>query len=194
MPPLPDDRIRDVLDPLPSGWTGRSGLRDAAVLAPWFTRDGRDWLLFTRRRDDLPHHPGQLSFPGGAREGIEDPVTCALRESHEEVGIPPERVDLLGALPPRYSIAGYWVHIVVGRIPPEFEPQPDPREVAAVCAFPVEALQDRGRWCDRSPAGFPTRAVMPHFDWDDQVLWGLTAQFTLELLERLARIDERARG
>lgn len=189
MPPLTDDLIRRALDPAPVAWSPKPGLRDAAVLAPWFTRDEADWLLFTRRRDDLPHHPGQISFPGGAREGREGPVECALRESHEEVGLPPRRVEVLGALPPRYSIAGFWVHVIVGRIPADVALEPDPREVAAVCAFPVDALRDPASWTERPPATDPSRRPTPHFVWDDEVLWGLTARFTLDLLERLSRGD-----
>jgi len=60
-PPLSDDLLRGVLEPVPGTFDEREGVRLAAVLAPWFTRDQRDWLLMTRRRDDLPHHPGQVS-------------------------------------------------------------------------------------------------------------------------------------
>jgi 8-oxo-dGTP pyrophosphatase MutT (NUDIX family) len=185
MPTVPDQRLRAALDPLPTGWNGKPGLRDAAVLAPWFTRDGVDWLLFTRRRDDLPHHPGQISFPGGAREGQEGPVHCALRETEEEIGLSPDRVEVLGALPPRFSVAGFWVQVVVGRIPAEAELRPDPREVAALVAMPVAALADPAAWDERPPATDPSRRPTPHFAWEGQLLWGLTARFTLDLLERV---------
>ena len=93
---LPDERLRAVLDPADRTWE-ESDLARAAVLAPIFRRGGEDWVLLTKRRDDLRSHAGQVSFPGGAREGSESPAACALRECHEEIGLHPERVTLLGA-------------------------------------------------------------------------------------------------
>ncbi len=186
---LSDERLRAVLDAVPTDWQGRPGFREAAVLAPWFTRDDRDWLLLTRRQHDLPHHAGQISFPGGAREGEESPVACALRETEEEIGVAPPLVTVLGGLPPRLSIGKFWVQAVVGRIPPDVELTPDPREVAAVVAFPLDRLRDRSRWEDRAPDTDATRRAMPHFDHAGETLWGLTARFTLDLIERLDAAD-----
>ncbi|MEY2982913.1 MAG: NUDIX hydrolase [Planctomycetota bacterium] len=181
-----DAVLRAVLDPPPTLWSGREGLRDAAVLAPILTRAGEDWFLFTRRRDDLRHHPGQVSFPGGRRDGAEDPVACALREAREEVGLHPDEVRVLGGLPARPSVAGFWVQVVVARVDAPFEAlTPDPAEVAEVLAFPLERLRDPGAWELREPRGHPGRRPSPHFVHGGQVLWGLTARFTLDLLERL---------
>ncbi|MGA1524565.1 MAG: NUDIX hydrolase, partial [Planctomycetota bacterium] len=181
-----DAVLRAVLDPPPTLWSGREGLRDAAVLAPILTRAGEDWFLFTRRRDDLRHHPGQVSFPGGRRDGAEDPVACALREAREEVGLHPDEVRVLGGLPARPSVAGFWVQVVVARVDAPFEAlTPDPAEVAEVRAVPLERLRDPGAWELREPRGHPGRRPSPHFVHGGQVLWGLTARFTLDLLERL---------
>ncbi|MDA0374438.1 MAG: CoA pyrophosphatase [Planctomycetota bacterium] len=181
-----DDLLRDVLDPPIQCWEGREGLRDAAVLAPWLTRGDEDWLVFTRRRDDLRHHPGQVSFPGGRRDGDESPIECALREAREEIGLHPDEVRVLGALPARLSVAGFWVQVVVARVDAPLEAlTPDPAEVAEVLAFPVERLRDPGAWVIRAPDGHPGRRPSPHFEHDGHVLWGLTARFTLDLLERV---------
>jgi 8-oxo-dGTP pyrophosphatase MutT (NUDIX family) len=177
-----DDRLRVVLDPPVPAFTAPPGLRAAAVLAPWVRRAGEPHLLFTRRCADLPHHAGQVSFPGGAREGDEDPLSCALRESEEELGLPRGQVTVLGGLPGRRSIAGYWVEVVVGAIPAGLVLSPDPREVAAVVEMPLWALAEAGRWSEREVA--PGRTG-PVFEWQGEVLWGLTARFVLELLERL---------
>src|SRR5690606_2194363 len=97
----------------------------------------------------------------------------------EELGIDPASVVVLGALPPRFSVAGFWVHVVVGRIPAGAPLRPDPREVAAVRTYPVRALRDPSAWVERPPATDPTRRPTPHFERDGDVLWGLTARFTL---------------
>lgn len=181
-----DDLLRAVLDPPTDRWDGREGLRDAAVLAPWLTRGGEDWLVFTRRRDDLRHHPGQVSFPGGRRDGAESPVECALREAREEIGLHPDEVRVLGALPARLSVAGFWVQVVVARVDAPLEAlTPDPAEVSAVLTFPIRKLRDPGAWVVREPEGHPGRRPSPHFEHDGHVLWGLTARFTLDLLERV---------
>lgn len=184
--PVPDRVLRDVLDPVPPAWDERPGMRLAAVLAAWFTRDGSDHLLYIRRRDDLPSHPGQIAFPGGAREGTESPLATALRESHEEVGLEPGAVQVLGSLPARTSISGFWVHALVARIPPDLALVADPGEVAAILEFPVARLADADAWDHRPPAGAPTRRPTAHFEHDGETLWGLTAVFTRDLLQRVS--------
>ncbi len=181
---IDDERLRAVLDPVPVAFDVRADLRLAAVLVPWIVRDGADHLLLTRRRDDLPQHPGQISFPGGAREGDEDPVTCALRESEEEIGLDARHVVVLGSLPPRVSIGGFWVHVIVGRVPGDVVLRPDPREVASVRAWPLAVLRDPAHWEARSPTIEPARRAMPHLDWEGETLWGLTARFVRDLCER----------
>ena len=109
----------------------------------------------------------------------------ALREAHEEIGLPPDQVVVLGALPPRLSIAGFWVQVLVGRVAREIALRPDPREVDRILLVPVEELDDPERWVMRRPRQFPSRPGSPHFDHDGDILWGLTARFTLELLERI---------
>ena len=92
---ISDQILRDALDPPERGWRSDPGQRDAAIVVPWFTRGGRDFLLYTARPDHLPEHPGEVSFPGGGREGDEDALACALRELNEEVGLVPEDVEAL---------------------------------------------------------------------------------------------------
>ncbi|MHC4924762.1 MAG: NUDIX hydrolase [Planctomycetota bacterium] len=179
-----DQALRTSLGSTPGPWNTRPDLRDAAVLAPLFRRDGRDWLLFTKRRDDLPDHPGQISFPGGAREGDEDPLRCALRESEEEVGIDPESVEVLGRLGDRVSVARFLVAVFVGRIPEPVRLTPDPSEVDLLLEIPLDALLEEERWRMEDRTGpMGTFRRVPFFDWDGQTLWGLTGMFVRDLLE-----------
>lgn len=183
---LRDEQLRDLLDPVETSWRPRRGLRDAAVLVPWFTRDGRDHVLYTLRRADLPVHPGEISFPGGAREADEDALACALRETHEEIGLAPEAFAVLGALPDRVSIAGYLVRPFVARLGSPFTCRPDPAEVQRVLSVAVDDLLDETRWVWRTLGSPPLTRRLPFFELEDGVeLWGMTALLTRDLLERL---------
>jgi len=170
--------------PVDRAFRTREGLRDAAVLALLLAREDGDRLLLTERRDDLPDHPGQVAFPGGAREGDEDALACALREAEEEVGIPAASVEVLGRLPDRVSVAGFLVAAFVGRIAPPATFRPDPREVKRVFEVPFALLREESRWRyeDRTtPMGrFPR---VPFFEGEGPRLWGLTAMFVRDLLE-----------
>lgn len=181
-----DDLLRARLAPAGGPFAPHPGLRDAAVLAPLFSRGGEDWLLLTKRREDLPDHPGQVSFPGGAREGGEGPLACALRETEEEIGVSAATVVPLGRLPDRLSIAGFMVAAFAGRIPEPRDLRPDAREVERVLEVPVRLLLEESRWRfeDRTTARGTFRGI-PHFDWDGPAIWGLTGLFVRDLLEAL---------
>jgi 8-oxo-dGTP pyrophosphatase MutT (NUDIX family) len=181
-----DDELRRALEPASEDWRSHPKRRDAAVLIPWLTRGDQDLLLYTRRRKDLASHAGEISFPGGGREGDEGARQCALREAAEEIGLPASCVTVLGQLPERPSIGGYQVHAFVARVvaPPILVP--DPAEVEAILEIPLAELRDTTRWEFHeldSPLGL--RRKIPFFDRAGRNLWGLTARFTLDLLERL---------
>ena len=189
---LLDDRDLHLrLDPPDLAWRTEPGLRDAAVLLPLVRRDGGDRLVFTLRRDDLPAHAGQISFPGGGREGDEDPVACALRETEEEIGLAPSRCEVLGRLPDRVSIAGFLVAPVVARVveaPDVYSP--DASEVAEVFELPVEAMLDPARWSLRETKHPAARfARVPQMLLDGRNVWGLTGIILRDFVRRAASFD-----
>ncbi|HEX2084517.1 MAG TPA: CoA pyrophosphatase, partial [Solirubrobacteraceae bacterium] len=95
-----------LLDPAEAAQLDVHGRTDAAVLVPVFVHDGEPHLVFTRRRDDLRRHAGEISFPGGRAYGADDDlIATALREAHEEIGLPPDAVEVVGALQPTPTIA-----------------------------------------------------------------------------------------
>lgn len=188
---LLDDRdLRLRLDPADLVWRTEAGLRDAAVLLPLVRREGRDVLVFTLRRDDLPAHAGQISFPGGAREGDEDPVACALRETEEEIGLDPARCEVLGRLPDRVSIAGFLVAPVVARVVEAPLYRPDASEVAEVFELPFGAMLDPARWSHRTTthprARFPR---VPQMLLEGRNVWGLTGIILRDFVRRASAFD-----
>lgn len=165
----------------------------AAVLIPLIDRGDQLTVLFTLRAEDLKHHAGQISFPGGRLEpGDADATAAALRETEEEIGLSREFIDVLGALPDHAVITGYRVTPVVGLVRPGFELVLDPTEVAGTFEAPLGHLLDpstpaRHR---RLVAGEEIETI--DFPWGSFNIWGATAGMLLTLREMLAaaRHDE----
>jgi 8-oxo-dGTP pyrophosphatase MutT (NUDIX family) len=161
------------------------GRTDAAVLVPLYVHEGELGAVFTKRRDDLRRHPGEISFPGGRRDPEDaDLLATALREAHEEIGLPAEAVDVVGALQPTPTIAtGYAVYPFVGVIAPGFEWTLSAREVAEVIELPLPALRSgyaRRRLVRR---GLPIRTDT--YLVGDHLIWGATARILADLFDRL---------
>jgi 8-oxo-dGTP pyrophosphatase MutT (NUDIX family) len=161
------------------------GRIDAAVLVPLYVSDGELHAVFTRRRDDLRRHPGEISFPGGRQDDDEtDLRLTALREAEEEIGLPARAVELVGALQPTPTIAtNYAVYPFVGLIEPGREWQPSAGEVAEVMEVPLSALRagyERRRLLRR---GVPFRTDV--YVVGEDVIWGATARMVGDLLDRL---------
>jgi 8-oxo-dGTP pyrophosphatase MutT (NUDIX family) len=155
------------------------------VLVPLFLAGDDPHVVLTRRRDDLRRHAGEISFPGG-RQDPEDADLCAtaLREAHEEIGLDPAGVELVGALQPTPTIAtGYAVYPFVGLIEPGQAWRPAEAEVAAVLELPLRALRDgygRRRMLRR---GVPFRTDT--YVVGDDLVWGATARMLADLFDRL---------
>src|SRR5438552_15705538 len=129
------DRLRELLlTPEQAAELDAPGRTDAAVLVPLYLDGGDLHAVFTKRRDDLSRHAGEISFPGGRQDfPDEDLRLTALREAHEEIGLPPDEVELVGALPPTPTIVtGYRIHPFVGVITPGHDWTPQPTEVETI--------------------------------------------------------------
>jgi 8-oxo-dGTP pyrophosphatase MutT (NUDIX family) len=160
------------------------GRTDAAVLVPLFLRDGGLHVVLTRRREDLRRHAGEISFPGGRQDEGEDLRETALREAHEEIGLAPSAVELVGALQPTPTIAtSYAVYPFVGLIEAGQEWRLSAREVAAVLELSLGDLRagaGRRRLVRR---GIPFRTDT--YVVGDDLIWGATARILADLLRRL---------
>ncbi len=111
--------------------------KEAAVLVPILDHGPNHGfgltVLFTRRTETLSSHAGQVSFPGGRIDpGDASPSAAALREAHEEIGLPASQVDLIGTLPTYHTGSGYRIQPVVGLVTPDFSRTPQPAEVAEI--------------------------------------------------------------
>ncbi|MDO3378030.1 CoA pyrophosphatase [Geoalkalibacter halelectricus] len=164
----------------------RENLAPAAVLVPLFARDGEEQVLFTRRPDTMPHHRGEISFPGGRRQP-EDPdlLATALRETEEEMGIAAQDVRILGRLDDFFSVHGYHVTPFVGCFPYPYTFRVNVREVAEVITVPLARLRDPAifhieDWSHRG------RDYPVHFyQIDHHQIWGLTAAILTQFLDRI---------
>ena len=161
------------------------GRTDAAVLVPLFGWPDDPGLVFTERRSDLRRHAGEISFPGGRQDHTDEDLRhTALREAHEEVGLKPERVELVGALPPIGTyVTSYKVHPFVGLIDGDAELVPNPAEVAALLRFGLGELRDAYAMRRLVRRGVPIRT--PTFEVGRHMIWGATARILQELLARL---------
>jgi 8-oxo-dGTP pyrophosphatase MutT (NUDIX family) len=156
------------------------------VLVPLFC-DPRERLhaVFTRRRNDLKRHAGEISFPGGRRDDGETLQQTALREAHEEVGLPESEVDVVGALAPVGTfVSNYRIYPFVALIEHGFAWVMQETEVAEVLEFSLDDLvagHSIKRLVRRGMA-FKTDVyeVGPH------MVWGATARILGDLLNRLS--------
>ncbi len=159
--------------------------RRAAVLVPLFVREQMLWVVFTRRTDTVEHHRGQISFPGGAEEPIDEDLSAtALRETHEELGILPQDVRLLGTLSPIVTVTDFYVAPFVAAIPQPYVFAPAESEIAEVVEAPVAALSDPAVKETRSLPGRDEPVLF--YRYGAHVIWGATAGILSELLEALA--------
>jgi 8-oxo-dGTP pyrophosphatase MutT (NUDIX family) len=166
------------------------GRVDAGVLVPLYVQDDELHVVFTKRRDDLRRHPGEISFPGGRRDDGEDDLReTALREAEEEIGLPRNSVEIVGALQPTPTIAtGYAVYPFVGMIEAGHKWKPSAREVAEVIELSVPDLgagYERRRLVRR---GLPIRTDT--YQVGDRLIWGATARILSDLLDRIDHIDQ----
>ncbi len=158
----------------------------AAVLVPLLPVAGDMHVLYTRRSASLPHHRGQVAFPGGTYdEGRDrDLVATALREAHEEIGLAPADVRLLGALDDIETMTSRFVITpVVGVAPHPYAWHPREGEVDQIFTVAIDDLLAPGAE-RREIWDFSGRDVpIDHFPVAGQVIWGATHRITRNLLD-----------
>jgi 8-oxo-dGTP pyrophosphatase MutT (NUDIX family) len=157
--------------------------KPAAVLMPIQEREDGDYLVLTKRAEELNHHRGQVAFPGGRVDAADgDELEAALRESHEEIGIDPSHVRVLGRLDQVTAAYDFIVTPFVGVIPPSYEFRLNLAETAAVFSVPIAALMEPQavKVADHlSSRGEPVY----HFYFNGWDIWGATARIIVQFLD-----------
>ncbi len=152
----------------------------AAVLVPLYEEDGLLRLVLTRRPEDMRTHAGDVVFPGGMIDPADGgPVDTAIRETWEEVGIPPDHVEVLGGLPPATTRSEEMLIVpVVARVRRPGVLVPEPGEVEAIIEPAVDALLDDASWRTETWGGHR----LWFYEFPEGTLWGATARIVRELL------------
>jgi 8-oxo-dGTP pyrophosphatase MutT (NUDIX family) len=159
-------------------------VRKASVLVPLVDRPGGATVIFTQRTAHLAAHAGQISFPGGGLEEVDrDDVACALRETEEEIGLPRDRVEVLGLLDPYLTRTGFRVAPVVGVVRPPFELSPDPYEVAEVFEVPLAFFLDPANRRRESRTFQGAERQFYAFPYGERYIWGATAGMLVNLCD-----------
>lgn len=160
--------------------------RDAAVLMAIRPQpSGAPTLIFTKRRDDLPSHPGQISFPGGSWEqGDADLIQTALRETEEEIAIAPADVRVIGGLEPMPTVVSdFAVYPIAGVVDADVPLRANPGEVESIFEVDLATLIElrEKRELRRAGMSFTTEA----FETEYGLIWGVTGYILGRLLDRI---------
>lgn len=191
--PLPGLEAQLVMAPKPRVLPGdrhEGEPRQGAVLLLLYPREGRLFLLLTRRSEHVLRHKGQISLPGGAREpGDASLWWTALREAAEEVAVAPEEVRYVGVLSPLYVAASHFeVHPFVGYAPERPNFAPSDYEVAALIEMPLHRILEEDAKREEVWVRDGSERRVPLYLWGDHIIWGATAMILTEL-ETLLRAE-----
>lgn len=161
------------------------GNREAAVLVPVTGWPDAPKLVFTERHADLKKHAGEISFPGGMSEETDANLEwTALRETHEEVSISPDRVEIQGALAPVGTfVTSFRIQPFVGLVSGDEPFVPNPAEVASILEFGIDDLVDAYAMRRLVRRGVPIRT--PTFKMERVLIWGATARILTDFLTRI---------
>ena len=159
-------------------------LSSASVLLLLYSKNGEHCVLLNKRTDQVEHHKGEISLPGGGRDSEDrDSLDTALREAHEEMGISPDDVTILGQLDDVVTSSQYLVRVYLGTIDYPYLFKPSPREVEEVIEIPLKELLDpanlreEAKWVDGTVTKTHTYA------YGDHIVWGATARIVGQFLE-----------
>lgn len=195
--------LHDAVSPLESGVRGLQvggyrpagdgplrPRRTAAVLVPILDMAEPE-MVFTRRAEHLPQHPGQVSFPGGAAEQQDgSAVQTALREAYEEIGLPPEATKPIGFLDRMDTISDYRVLPVVALVTPPVHWVLDSREVAEVFSVPLCVVLDKDLYERHVIERDGSERTIWSLSWNDYNIWGVTASILMNLILRIQSFRE----
>lgn len=162
----------------------RASWVEAAVMIPHFREGGNDYLILTKRTEEVLHHKGQICFPGGARDPEDATLwETALRECQEEIGLDPKEIRLVRELGRQLTPTGFRVTPYLGALSRKPVLTPNPNEIDTILTIPFAYFRDsknvrfvKKEWEGRS-------FVDPHFLFEGHDIWGMTGRIVCELFE-----------
>lgn len=161
-------------------------LKSAAVLIPIMVNQGQLEVLLTKRAHHLTHHPGQVSFPGGKVEPSDDNIIAtALRETHEEIGLPASAAHVIGQLSSYHTISGYDITPVVALISHPHTLIKDSNEVAEIFHVPLNYFLKRQHHIQLHTTYRGKQHEVHFMPYQDYNIWGATAAILCELSDLL---------
>lgn len=161
-------------------------LRPAGVLAPIIEKNGQLELILTKRSSALKHHPGQIAFPGGKQdEGDADVIAAALREAHEEIGLSPDLVEVLGTLPSHETVTSFQVTPVIAFVRETFQFIAEPGEVEEVFTVPLDHVLNPDNYLVQSRRWLGNQRHYYVVPYGPYYIWGATARMLRAWTERM---------
>ena len=156
---------------------------EAAVLVPVTDNPDNPEMIFTLRSSRLSMHRGQVAYPGGMRDAEDESLlVTALRETHEEIGLPPEQVDVVAPLSQVMSLHRILVTPYVGVVPEDYPMQANPDEIESIFRVPVSFfLEDRRERTD-ALSYIDNTFYVPCYQWQRYQIWGMSALVLVDFL------------
>ena len=164
----------------------------AAVLILLYLADNEIYFFLTKRTDELKHHKGQISLPGGTQEGNEKLIDTALRETQEEIGINKTSISIIGTITPLFvPVTGFMIYPFIGYSLNKLNPKPDPVEVATIFSVNIsDLLNKENRTTEkRNIRGYDVQ--VPYFKLNDYQVWGATSMILSEFRDLIKFINEK---
>jgi len=183
-----EEKIREILACRDKVCIDEPGLARAAVLIPLFKKNGEYHVILTQRTHTVGSHKGQISFPGGRQEEGEDPLSTALREAEEEMGIQKRDVRILGELDDMCTLSSdFCIAPFVGLIPYPYPFKISDQEIDEVIELPLAALLDETKFREevQERNGQPLQVCF--YEHGKHIVWGATARILKQLMDLLSR-------
>ncbi len=159
----------------------------AAVLVPLYTHQDDLYVVFTKRTDRVQHHPGEISFPGGAMDPDDpDLIVTALREAEEEIGLSRDHIEVIGRLDDIVTISSFHVSVYVAEIDPQRSPyawQPHEHEVAEILEVPLHHVLDAANLVEVPRQRDGQLIIMEGFRFGEHIIWGATGRMLRNFLD-----------
>jgi 8-oxo-dGTP pyrophosphatase MutT (NUDIX family) len=180
-----DDHAPILLPGDNAGSLIEGALSPAAVLVA-ITDRPEPGVILTQRTDTMRRHAGQVAFPGGRIDPEDaDATAAALREAEEEIALPRDAVDVIGAADLYLTVTGYAVTPVIGVIAPDLAYHPNEAEVADVFEVPLAFVLDSVNQRQVSAEWQGRMRTYYEINWGDRRIWGATAAMMVNLSRRL---------